>query len=841
MREKLDARRAIRRGGRGGVGRRAAGDRGSRMTAFRFLTAGESHGPALGAIARGAARGRPDHRGADDRRATFAAGSAATAAAPGRPSSRIARRSSRRPPRTDDRLADPAARPEPRLGELDARDAGRSRSPTPRRPSSPRSPRTGEPRAQPVTRVRPGHADLAGALKYGFTDVRHVLERASARETAARVAAGAVARAFLAALGIEVWSFTAEVGGVALDPARCTRSRAETEASPLRCPDPEAEARDGRPDRRGAHPRQHGRRRVRGGRRTGSRSASGQSRPLGSPARRGHRGRGHEHPEREGRGVRARVRADPDGSARRSTTSSTGRDAAGAWIHRSNNAGGLTGGITNGEPLVVRGAVKPISTLARPLPSADLLTGEPVETAHYERSDISVVPAAGVIGEAMVMLTLADFVLEKFGGDSLAEVQRQPGALRDGSRAARSGGGRSAADPAPPVPRRRVPVVPRPSSDRASPAPAGTTGARRMDLVLVGLPGSGKTAVGRRLARRHGAAFFDLDDDDRGARRTPDPGHLRGGGRGRRSAPRAGRGRAPGRRGRAPRLARVIATGGGTPPWTRGIAGHLYRGRRSPGSTDRRRSSRQRLRRSPVVRPLLTGATPWRRSPTWRPLASACMRRRCTSTASRGPRVDRRDAGAAPRGRGRRRHDASCGRERRSGRWRSGTAWPTPPSRARSRRSTRAARSWSRSRGLGAAGARLAGAAARDGLDPVDRPASAGGEAAKRLPGRRRPARQLARLRAERADPIVAIGGRCPGRRGRLPGGHLAPRRPARPRADDARAQVDSSIGGKTAVDLPEGQEPRRRLPPARGDRRGRRRSSGRSPRASSAPRSARR
>jgi chorismate synthase len=100
-----------------------------------------------------------------------------------------------------------------------------------------------------------------------------------------------------------------------------------------------------------------------------------------------------------------------------------GRDPAGTWVHRTNNAGGLTGGISNGQPLVVRGAVKPISTLARPLPSADLLTGEAVETAHYERSDISVVPAAGVIGEAMVLLTLTRFVLEKAGGDSLAEVR----------------------------------------------------------------------------------------------------------------------------------------------------------------------------------------------------------------------------------------------------------------------------------------------------------------------------------------------------------------------------------------------------------------------------------
>jgi chorismate synthase len=99
-----------------------------------------------------------------------------------------------------------------------------------------------------------------------------------------------------------------------------------------------------------------------------------------------------------------------------------GRGDGGRWIHRSNNAGGLTGGVTNGEPLVVRGAVKPISTLARPLPSADLITGAPVDKAHYERSDISVVPAAGVVGEAMVLLTLTRFVLEKFGGDSIDET-----------------------------------------------------------------------------------------------------------------------------------------------------------------------------------------------------------------------------------------------------------------------------------------------------------------------------------------------------------------------------------------------------------------------------------
>ena len=108
-----------------------------------------------------------------------------------------------------------------------------------------------------------------------------------------------------------------------------------------------------------------------------------------------------------------------------------GRDDAGRWVHRTNNAGGLTGGVTNGEPLVVRGAVKPISTLARPLPSADLVTGEAVDKAHYERSDISVVPAAGVVAEAMVMLTLAAFVLEKTGGDTMDDVRTNLASYRE--------------------------------------------------------------------------------------------------------------------------------------------------------------------------------------------------------------------------------------------------------------------------------------------------------------------------------------------------------------------------------------------------------------------------
>jgi chorismate synthase len=279
----------------------------------------------------------------------------------------------------------------------------------------------GNKRATPVTRVRPGHADLAGALKYGFNDVRNVLERASARETAARVAAGGVARAFLRELGVDVWSFTAEVGGVAVDPARASRSREEADASPLRCPDPEAEtAMIARIDEA----------RSNGDTVGGVFEVVGHGLPigLGSYVHWDRRldaalaaavmsinivkgvelGLGFEQTRRFGSQVHDVI---------------AGRGEGGRWIHRSNNAGGLTGGITNGEPLVVRGAVKPISTLARPLPSADLVTGDGVDKAHYERSDISVVPAAGVVGEAMVMLTLADAMLDKFGGDTVDDTR----------------------------------------------------------------------------------------------------------------------------------------------------------------------------------------------------------------------------------------------------------------------------------------------------------------------------------------------------------------------------------------------------------------------------------
>jgi chorismate synthase len=264
-------------------------------------------------------------------------------------------------------------------------------------------------------------------------------------ETAARVAAGGVAKALLSALGIEIWSFTPEVGGVAVDPANCTRTRDEADVSPLRCPDPAAEERmvarideareagntvggifevvvKGLPMGLGSYV--HWDRRLDtalAGAIASIQSVKGVEFGLGFEQTRIFGSEVHDVIE--------------------------GRSADGSWVHRTNRAGGLTGGVSNGEPIVVRGAVKPISTLARPLPSADLITGEKVEKAHYERSDISVVPAAGVIGEAMVALAIVPFLLEKTGGDSLAEIQANLAALRARSAAPRtapSAGGTSA-------------------------------------------------------------------------------------------------------------------------------------------------------------------------------------------------------------------------------------------------------------------------------------------------------------------------------------------------------------------------------------------------------------
>jgi len=275
---------------------------------------------------------------------------------------------------------------------------------------------------KPVTRLRPGHADLAGALKYGHTDIRNVLERSSARETATRVAAGGLARKFLGAFGVEILSFTQSIGAVDIgfDGVNAdTVSEQDIEASPVRCPDPDASRRmvadiDAAGE---AGDTLGGTFRV---------IARGVPVGLGSYV--------HWDRKLDGRLAQAILSINAikavefgPGFEGVSRPGSQFHDeiefSEGEFRHLSNRAGGVTGGMTNGEPIDLRVAIKPISTMKNPLPSVDLNTHEKVQ-AHYERSDVCVVPAAGVIGEAMVALTLADAFLEKFGGDSMTEIER---------------------------------------------------------------------------------------------------------------------------------------------------------------------------------------------------------------------------------------------------------------------------------------------------------------------------------------------------------------------------------------------------------------------------------
>ena len=273
-----------------------------------------------------------------------------------------------------------------------------------------------------LTRLRPGHADLAGAIKYGHDDVRPILERASARETAARVAVGAVARRFLEEFGIAVNSHTLAIGEVTVD-MESEPDWALVEESPVRCADPQASERMVRA--------------IDVAREAGDSLggifevwATGVPIGLGS----------HVHWDRrlDGRLAQAVMSihavkgveigggfalARLPGSQAHDIILPADQWGDRPWRRATNRAGGLEGGITNGEPVIVRAALKPISTLAKPLPSADLATGQAIE-AHYERSDVCVVPAAGVIGEAMVAIVLAEAMLEKFGGDHIDETKR---------------------------------------------------------------------------------------------------------------------------------------------------------------------------------------------------------------------------------------------------------------------------------------------------------------------------------------------------------------------------------------------------------------------------------
>jgi chorismate synthase len=273
-------------------------------------------------------------------------------------------------------------------------------------------------RRRQVTRPRPGHADLAGSLKYDRLDARDILERASARETVARVACGAVCKKLLREFGIEIGSYVAELGGVTAkyhSPLPTPLNEA-VDRSPVRCLDPEAEkeiirridaakaAGDtlggivevvalGVPVGLGSH--------VSWDRKLDGRLAQAL---MSIPAVKGvELGLGFEAARRKGSEVHDEILP--------------------GFARATNRAGGTEGGMTTGEPLLLRVAMKPISTLMSPLRTVDLKTGGPAQ-AQSERSDVTAVPAMGVIAEAMLAIVVTEALLDKFGGDALSETKR---------------------------------------------------------------------------------------------------------------------------------------------------------------------------------------------------------------------------------------------------------------------------------------------------------------------------------------------------------------------------------------------------------------------------------
>ena len=278
------------------------------------------------------------------------------------------------------------------------------------------------PLKNPATTPRPGHADLPGALKYGHRDVRNILERASARETAARVAVGAVARRLLAEFGVDLVGHVVAIGPVFAKrlPADVRSLRRRTESSPVRCGDPAAAR---------AQVRLVDRIRA-------TRDSIGgvvEVRATGLPAGLG----SYVHWDRrlDGRiaGAVMSIQAfkgvtigDAFEIARRPGSRAHDEiryDRRRGFHRRTNRAGGLEGGMTNGEDLVIRAAVKPVSTLMRPLGTVDLVSKRPAR-ALRERSDVCIVPPAAVVAEAVVAMELARAMQEKFGGDSIAEMKR---------------------------------------------------------------------------------------------------------------------------------------------------------------------------------------------------------------------------------------------------------------------------------------------------------------------------------------------------------------------------------------------------------------------------------
>ncbi len=302
------------------------------------------------------------------------------------------------------------------------------------------SPEIEDPRLTPVTRPRPGHADLPGAIKYGHTDIRNILERSSARETAMRVALGAIAKKFLSTFNIKIGSYVIQIGtvishqssviGKKSDEEELLKAFEKAEKSPVRCPDKETSEKmiklidkaikEGNslggifevfatnvPIGLGSH--------IQWDRRLDGRLAQAL---MSIQAIKGIEiGLGFEMATRFGSEVMDEIFYAAKSEERRTKKLRVG------FYRKSNYAGGIEGGMTNGMPVFLRAAMKPIPTLRKPLSSIDISTKKKVK-ATYERSDICAVPSAAVIGEAMVALTLVDAFLEKFGGDNIEEVKR---------------------------------------------------------------------------------------------------------------------------------------------------------------------------------------------------------------------------------------------------------------------------------------------------------------------------------------------------------------------------------------------------------------------------------
>lgn len=378
---------------------------------LRWLTAGESHGPELVAILEGLPAGIPvslDQVREDLARRKLGYG-----------------RGARMKFEQDELAISGGVRHGLSLGSPIALRVGNTEWPKWQEVMSPEpidQDRLGRGRGAPLTRPRPGHADLVGMQKYGFDEARPVLERASARETAARVALGAVAKSFLAELGIRTIAHTLSIGTVRVPEGAALPVPADlaaVDADPLRCFDAETSARMvaevddahksgdtlggvvevlayGVPPGLGSH--------VHWDRRLDGQLAAAL---MGIQAIKGVEvGDGFETTRRRGSEAHDELHLD-----------------RGRIVRASDRAGGTEGGMSTGTVLRVRAGMKPIATVPHALPTVDVATGEPAP-AHHQRSDVCAVPAAGVVAEAMVALVLANSVLEKFGGDSLAETRR---------------------------------------------------------------------------------------------------------------------------------------------------------------------------------------------------------------------------------------------------------------------------------------------------------------------------------------------------------------------------------------------------------------------------------